>query len=147
MTQRTMAIQRIDKARTEAKQVATEIQTTARTGGDVTKLRGRARALKSEIQETEEAHRQFESDLTEFLLGVPNLPDDRLPDGDSETFAVQIRTWGSLPAFDFDPTDHVDLGERLGIFDFPRATKLSGPRFAVLRHRRSHRAAPARHRR
>jgi seryl-tRNA synthetase len=133
VAQRTMAIQRIDKARTEAKQVATEVQTTAKSGGDVTKLRERARALKSVIQQTEEAHRHFEADLTEFLLGVPNLPDDRLPDGDSEAFAVEVRTWGSLPAFDFDPSDHVDIGERLGIFDFPRATKLSGPRFAVLR--------------
>lgn len=81
----------------------------------------------------EERHRQFESDLHEFLLGIPNLPDDRLPDGNSDEFAVEVRTWGNPLAFDFAPADHVDIGERLGIFDFPRATKLAGPRFAVLR--------------
>jgi seryl-tRNA synthetase len=89
--------------------------------------------LKSEIHDAEERHRLFESDLHEFLLGIPNLPDDRLPEGNSDEFAVEVHTWGDPPAFDFDPADHVDIGERLGIFDFPRATKLAGPRFAVLK--------------
>jgi seryl-tRNA synthetase len=132
-TQRTTTIQQIDKARTASKQVATEVQAKAKAGEDVTELRERARALKTEIQEAEEQHRQFDADLHEFLLGIPNLPDDRLPDGNSEEFAVEVRRWGTPPTFDFAPADHVDLGERLGIVDFPRATKLSGPRFAVLK--------------
>ncbi|MDQ3762330.1 MAG: serine--tRNA ligase [Actinomycetota bacterium] len=133
LAQRTSAIQRIDQARAEAKQVANEVQAKARAGEDVTDLRERARALKSAIQETEEQHRQFEADLQEFLLGIPNLPDDRLPDGDSDEFAIEVRTWGNRPTFDFDPADHVEIGERLGIVDFTRATKLAGPRFAVLK--------------
>lgn len=126
-------IQQVDRARAESKQVASEVQATARAGADVTTLRDRARVLKSEIHESEERHRLFEADLHEFLLGIPNLPDDRLPEGNSDEFAVEVRTWGNPPAFDFDPADHVDIGERLGIFDFPRATKLAGPRFAVLK--------------
>ncbi len=133
LTERRSVIQRVDKARAESKQVAKEVQAKARAGEDVTELRERARALKTEIQEVEEQHRQFEADLQEFLLGVPNLPDDRLPDGNSDEFAVEVRTWGDPLAFDFDPADHVDIGERLGILDFPRATKLAGPRFAVLK--------------
>lgn len=133
LAQRNAVIQQVDKARAESKQVASEIQAKARAGEDVTEMRERARMLKSEIQECEERHRQFESDLHEFLLGIPNLPDDRLPDGNSDEFAVEVRKWGNPPAFDFDPADHVDIGERLGIFDFPRATKLAGPRFAVLK--------------
>lgn len=62
---------------------------------------------------------------------MPNLPDDRCPDGLDETFAVEIRVEGEPPAFDFDPADHVDLGERLGLLDFAAAGQLSGPRFAV----------------
>lgn len=133
LSQRSSAIQRVDKARAESKQVASEVQAKARAGEDVTELRERARALKVEIQLVDERHRQVDADLQEFLLGVPNLPDDRLPDGNSEEFAVEVRTWGDPPAFDFDPADHVDIGERLGILDFPRATKLAGPRFAVLK--------------
>jgi seryl-tRNA synthetase len=133
LTQRTSAIQRIDHARREAKQVANQVQAKARAGEDVVELRERARALKTEIQQTEDQHRQFEADLQDFLLGIPNLPDDRLPDGNSDEFAVEVRTWGDIPTFDFEVADHVDIGERLGIFDFPRATKLAGPRFAILK--------------
>ncbi|MFY9805967.1 MAG: serine--tRNA ligase [Pseudonocardiaceae bacterium] len=133
LTQRTSAIQRIDHARGESKQVANEVQAKAKAGEDVTELRERARALKTEIQHTEEQHRRFDTDLQDFLLGIPNLPDDRLPDGNSDDCAVEVRSWGDTPAFDFEAADHVDIGERLGIFDFPRATKLAGPRFAVLK--------------
>jgi seryl-tRNA synthetase len=133
LTQRSSAIQQVDKARAESKLVAAEVQAKARAGEDVTELRERARALKVEIHEVDERHRQFEVDLQEFLLGVPNLPDDRLPDGNSDEFAVEVRTWGDPPAFGFDPADHVDIGERLGILDLARATKLAGPRFAVLK--------------
>src|SRR5699024_8670343 len=54
-------------------------------------------------------------------------------DGDSEEFATEIRRVGTPQAFSFSPKDHVDLGEALGIFDFTRATKLSGPRFTITR--------------
>jgi seryl-tRNA synthetase len=133
LTQRTSAIQNIDNARAEVKQVASEVQAKAKTSDDATELRERARALKTEIQQAEEAHRQFEADLQGFLLDIPNLPDDRLPEGNSDEAAVEVRTWGDRQAFDFEPADHVDIGERLGIFDFPRSTKLAGPRFAVLK--------------
>ncbi|MEV6602808.1 serine--tRNA ligase [Kutzneria sp. NPDC051319] len=133
LTQRNASIQEIDAARTESNELARQIPAKAKAGEDVSELRDRARGLKTDIQAREEAHRQFDADLSEFLLGIPNLPDDRLPDGDSDEFATEIRKWGTPPVFDFDPLDHVDLGERLGIFDFPRATKLAGPRFAVLK--------------
>jgi seryl-tRNA synthetase len=133
LTRRNTAIQQVDKARAESKQVASEVQARAKAGEDVSELRERARSLKSEINVGDEHHRRLEAELRNFLLGIPNLPDDRLPDGDSDAFAVEVRQWGTAPVFDFDPADHVDLGERLGIFDFPRATKLSGPRFAVLK--------------
>jgi seryl-tRNA synthetase len=68
-----------------------------------------------------------------LLLEIPNLPLDTVPDGDSEEFAVEIRRTGNPSAFSFEPRDHVDLGESLGILDFARATKLSGPRFSVSR--------------
>ncbi|KAA2253334.1 serine--tRNA ligase [Solihabitans fulvus] len=133
LSQRTTAVKQIDDARAESNRIAKELPAAAKRGEDVTALKERARALKTEIHEAEEQHRQFETELHEFLLSIPNLPEDRLPDGNSDEFAVEVRTWGTPPALDFDPVDHVDLGERLGIFDFARATKLSGPRFAVIK--------------
>lgn len=64
---------------------------------------------------------------------MPNLPADDLPEGDSDEDAELVGTWGAKPVFEFEPADHVAIGERLGILDFARATKLSGPRFAVAR--------------
>ena len=93
----------------------------------------RARELKTVVADAEAEARELDAQLQDLLLGVPNLPADDVPDGSSEDDAELVRSWGEPPAFDFTPRDHVDLGEQLGILDLPRATKLSGPRFAVLR--------------
>lgn len=133
LSQRNAAIGEVDSARAESKQIAQQVQAAAKRGEDTSELVERARTLKAQIAEAEQRQQQFGQELQELLLGIPNLPEDRSPDGDSEDFAVEVRRWGTEPVFDFEPSDHVTIGERLGIFDFPRATKLSGPRFAVLK--------------
>ncbi|GAA5122901.1 serine--tRNA ligase [Pseudonocardia adelaidensis] len=128
---RNSAIQRGDEARAESKRVATAVK-----GADPEEraaLVARARDLKGVVAAAEEEHRVAEAELQDLLLGIPNLPADELPDGASDEDAELVRTWGEPPSFDFAPLDHVDIGEKLGILDLPRATKLAGPRFAVLR--------------
>jgi seryl-tRNA synthetase len=132
-SQRSVAIRQVDEARAESNRIAQEVRAAGKRGEDTTPLVERARALKTQIAESEQEQRQFDEELQTFLLAIPNLPEDRSPDGDSDDFAVEVRKWGTPPTFDFDPRDHVDLGEGLGIFDFGRATKLSGPRFAVVK--------------
>jgi seryl-tRNA synthetase len=131
LSSRNSAIQRGDEARAEAKRIATAVK------GAAPEERGalveRARELKGVVAEAEEQHRELEAQLQDVLLGIPNLPSDDLPDGATDEDAEVVRTWGDPPQFDFTPLDHVDIGERLGILDLARATKLSGPRFAVLR--------------
>src|SRR5699024_9977695 len=87
--------------------------------------------MRTPLEETEQG--QIQQELEQFLLDIPNLPLDKTPEGDSEEFATEIRKVGTPQAFSFSPKDHVDLGEALGIFDFTRATKLSGPRFTITR--------------
>ncbi|MBM7771203.1 seryl-tRNA synthetase [Actinokineospora baliensis] len=130
---RSALIQQLDQERGDAKKVAQEVKAAASRREDTTALVERARALKVAIADGEREHRQVEEDLHGFLLDVPNLPEDRCPDGNSDEFAVEVRTWGTPQAFDFPPLDHVDLGERFGIFDFARGVKLSGPRFTVIK--------------
>ncbi|HVH23221.1 MAG TPA: serine--tRNA ligase [Pseudonocardia sp.] len=133
LSARNAAIQRGDEARAEAKRVATAVK-----GADADErpaLVQRARELKVVAGAAEDEHRVLEAELQELLLGIPNLPSDDSPDGTSDEDARLERTWGEQQRFDFIPLDHVDLGERLGILDLARATKLSGPRFAVLRGR------------
>lgn len=131
LSQRNSTIQQVDESRAEAKKAAQEVGAAAKRGEDVSALKARAVELKSQIQTLEEQQRQFDAELQDFLLGVPNLPSDELPDGDSDEFAEEVRAWGNPQALDFEPVDHVDLGEKLGLFDFARATKLSGPRFSI----------------
>ena len=133
LSQRNAAIAEVERARAEAKRIAQEVQAAAKRGEDTGELVERARALKAQITEGEQRQQQFDDELQALLLGIPNLPEDRCPDGDSEDSAVEVRRWGAQPEFDFGPSDHAAIGERLGIFDFTWATKLSGPRFAVLR--------------
>ena len=132
-SRRNESIHSADELRSEAKSVAQHVQQTAKSGGDASALKETARKLKEQIRETEAAGERVQAELREFLLGIPNLPSDEAPDGNSEEFAVEVRRVGNPPAFAFEPKDHVDLGEAMGILDFARATKLSGPRFSVLR--------------
>jgi seryl-tRNA synthetase len=67
-----------------------------------------------------------------LLSTIPNLPHESVPEGKSAADNVVVRTWGEPKNFDFEPQAHWDLGTRLGILDFERATKISGSRFAVL---------------
>ncbi|HWM07118.1 MAG TPA: serine--tRNA ligase, partial [Actinophytocola sp.] len=130
---RTATVGELDESRAESNRVAKEVGAAAKRGEDVTAAREQARTLKARIQELEERHRQLAAELEEFLINVPNLPSDEVPDGNTDDDAVEVATWGERPEFDFTPRDHVDLGERLGILDLARATKISGPRFSVLR--------------
>lgn len=92
------------------------------------------KALSAEIKELEGKVAAVEAKLSELLLDVPNLPDPSVPDGHDETGNVVVRTWGDRPTEVGDaPKDHVDVGNRLGIFDWEAAAKISGARFVVLK--------------
>ncbi|MCX4686609.1 serine--tRNA ligase [Kitasatospora purpeofusca] len=130
---RSQLITRVDELRAESKRVAQGVQQAARQGGDTETLKDRARELKEEIRSAEAEQEQVQQELRGFLLTIPNLPLDSTPEGDSDEHAVEIRRVGAPPSFSFEPKDHVDLGEALGILDFARASKLSGSRFSVSR--------------
>ena len=71
--------------------------------------------------------------LHDTLSGLPNVPFHEVPDGESENDNVELSKWGEPRKFEFDPKDHSDLGEALGMMDFEAAAKMSGSRFVVLR--------------
>ena len=74
----------------------------------------------------------IQSELQQFILGIPNLPHETVPVGKDEHDNQEISRWGTVPNFDFTIKDHVDLGALHGL-DFESATKLTGSRFAILR--------------
>lgn len=92
---------------------------------EVAGLKDQQAALEIRRETAEEAMR-------ELLSNLPNIPAEDVPVGADESANVEVRRWGSPREFDFEPKDHVELGEALGILDFERATKISGSRFAIL---------------
>ncbi|MGH9945895.1 MAG: serine--tRNA ligase [Pyrinomonadaceae bacterium] len=88
--------------------------------------------LKDKQSELEAKRDEAEAAMHELLAGLPNIPASDVPVGADESANVEIRKWGEPREFDFEPKDHVDLGESLGILDLERATKIAGSRFAIL---------------
>jgi len=128
-----MSVTSADQLRAKFMRLTEQVQQAAQHGEDVSALQGRVRELEEQTRTAEAERDQRTGDLRDLMLGIPNLPLDELPDGDSEDFAMEIRRHGNPPSFAFEPKDHVDLGEAMGILDFARAAKLSGPRFSVAR--------------
>lgn len=93
---------------------------------EVADLGDQLKASESETQAVLDA-------LNDFLLHVPNLLQDSVPEGLSESDNVEVRQWGQLPEFDYQPLDHIALGELQGRIDFDAASAMSGARFVVLR--------------
>lgn len=81
------------------------------------------------IKSLDEELEAIEEKLFDIESGLPNLPHADVPVGEDEDDNVEVRTWGELPEFDFEPKNHWDIGEDLNILDFERAAKVSGARF------------------
>ena len=93
---------------------------------DIANIKKRKATLEDEVKTLEE-------ELTSIALGIPNLPDESVPNGADEEENVVLETIGEKPAFAFEPKEHWDLGEQNGTLDFERGVKLSKSRFAAMR--------------
>jgi seryl-tRNA synthetase len=126
-------------AQTRAQEIQTERNALSKEIG-AAKARGEDAAdIIAKVSESKEAQAALEAEaaaataeLNDVLAGLPNLPLDDVPDGEGEDDNVEMRKWGEPRAFDFEPKDHVDIGEGLGMMDFETAAKLSGSRFVML---------------
>jgi seryl-tRNA synthetase len=94
--------------------------------------RSKVGQLKEHIAELDKARDEAEARMHEILSTLPNLPHESVPVGKDETANVEVRRWGTPPAFSFEPKDHVELGTGLGILDLERASKITASRFAIL---------------
>ena len=97
------------------------------------RLKAEVAELKDFIQAGEEKARQLETALNDALAAIPNLPLEDVPVGVDENDNLEVRRWGEPPKFDFEPRQHFEIGEALGLMDFERAAKISGARFVILK--------------
>jgi len=102
-------------------------------GEDTTVLVAEAGGINRELGELEARLSDAQRRLTDFLAGVPNLPDASVPVGRGEADNVEQRRWGEPRALEFTAKDHVDLGEALGQLDFAAGSKIAGSRFVLMR--------------
>lgn len=89
------------------------------------------REVGEEIKRLDEMVREQEAAVQEYLLTLPNVPHDSVPDGESEADNPVLRTWGEVPKFSFEPRAHFEIAEELGILDTERAVKITGSRFVL----------------
>ena len=101
-------------------------------GEDIQPLLDQVSGLGEQLKASEQALSQLQQRTQDFLLSIPNLLDDAVPEGTDENDNIEIKRWGEPKQFDFAPKDHVALGEELGMLDFERAAKLSGSRFVTM---------------
>jgi seryl-tRNA synthetase len=101
-------------------------------GEDTSTLMKEVADIGAALKQAEAELEQIQNELTGIALGIPNIPHESVPDGKSENDNAEIRRWGEPRKFDFQPKDHTDLGEALGLLDFEAAAKISGARFVVM---------------
>ncbi len=102
-------------------------------GEDAGDLINEVGVLKERMTKLEDDVRALTENLNSELARIDNIPDDDVPDGLSEDDNLEIRKWGEIPEFNFEPKQHFDIGENLDQMDFEGAAKMSGARFVILR--------------
>jgi seryl-tRNA synthetase len=122
----------VEALRMQRNERSKAIGTAKAAGEDIELLRSEDGELGGALSETEQRLQQVQESLNGLLAELPNLLHDSVPDGADETSNIEERRWGEPPVFEFDPKDHVAIGEDLGLMNFERATKIAGSRFVVL---------------
>lgn len=114
-------------------EVTKQIPVLKKEGKDTTAVFAEMKELSDKIKELDAKTRESEDELYKMLLTIPNIPNETVPDGNTDEDNVEIRRVGEPTKFDFEPKAHWDLGESLGILDFQAAAKITGARFTVYR--------------
>jgi seryl-tRNA synthetase len=82
--------------------------------------------LKDELTTSEDALRKIEKEWEDLMLLAPNISDPSVPEGESDADNVEVRKWGEIPKFDFEPKNYIELMQNLDLVDLGRGTKVSG---------------------
>jgi seryl-tRNA synthetase len=101
-------------------------------GQDIQPLLDEVAALGDRLKTAQQELEQLQAEIDDLVLGIPNLPHESVPAGNSEDDNEVVTTWGDIPQFDFEVRDHIELGALHGGMDFERAAKLSGARFVTM---------------
>ena len=130
--QRRTLLPAVEGLKREQNAAGEEVAKAKRQGLDPSAIFATNKARAQQIKQLEVELDQVETARHALLMTLPNLPDASVPLGTSADDNQEVRRWGTIPSFTFEPKPHWDLGPALGILDFERATRMSGARFSVL---------------
>ena len=128
---RRLALQETESLKNKKKKLSAEVGQLKQKGEDASQLMEEVKVINTSIKELDDNIQALEKQVQEKLLGIPNTPEDSIPDGADESANKMVRDWGTKPELSFKPKSHVEIGEQLGLIDLKRAAKISGARFAV----------------
>lgn len=126
-------LQDVEMMKNQQKTVSKQIPILKKEGQDTTEVMAEMKTLSESIKLLDEKIKIIDENLRELLLSIPNTPHPTTPAGNTDEDNIEIKKWGEPITFDYEPKAHWDLGTDLDIFDFERATKITGTRFTILK--------------
>ena len=123
----------VETLRNERNSVSKQVGELKKKKEDASALIEKMGDVSAKIKEYDEILRVTEEELNAFVMIVPNIQHESVPQGSGSEDNKVVRTWGEKPVFSFEPKQHFDLGENLNILDFTRGAKITGARFTVSR--------------
>lgn len=113
--------------------VSKQIPAMKKAGEDTTSVMAEMKEISDKVKELNGKVSEADEELNNYMLTLPNIPNPTVPEGNTDEDNVEIRKFGDIPKFDFEPKAHWDIGSDLGILDPETAAKISGSRFTVYR--------------
>jgi len=124
-------VEQVEDLRHQRNQASNEVARLKKAGENADTHISRLSVVAERIKELDTQRKEVEQEMETLRLSIPNIPHPDVPLGVSDEDNQEVKTWGSLPEFDFQPRAHWDLGPQLGGLDFERAAKITGSRFAL----------------
>jgi seryl-tRNA synthetase len=122
----------VEKLKAERNAASNEISKIKKSGGDATRMIEKMREVGDNISALDKELQAVEGDVNEALLWIPNLPHQSVPVGATDADNVEIRRWGDIPKFEFQPRPHWEIGEMIGGLDIRHGAAVSGSGFYFL---------------
>jgi len=129
--ERRKTLQEWERLRALQKKVSDEVSRKKKEGEDASELISEMKKVSQELKELDVIIQEKEKALHDLLLVIPNLPDASVPIGKDSADNAEVRRWGEIPKYSFEPKPHWDIGEELGILDFKSGAKITGARFTL----------------
>ena len=128
---RRKALYQVEQLKNQQNTVSKQIPAMKKEGKDVAPVFEEMKKLSEDVKNLDAQVREFDSEIEKIMLTIPNIPNETVPEGDTDEDNVEVRRFMEPTQFPYEPKAHWDIGEALDILDFERAAKITGTRFTI----------------